>query len=221
MYKKNKVNSSILRDIFFVIFIIFLSSCVPGLDNKSSLTDEKVEIYINVYKKLRENTPEILQNINESDNGTESGMLGFTEFEKIITDGGLEGYSEFIRLNAKIGTVFSIIQANKGMDTFEKLSTESIQMFDDNIKSLEEQLNDPEIPNETKNDIKETIKQLKEGKVELNNSFSKNEKIAKLVLENVQKLSKLIVSEEDVKIVLKHENEIMEAYVGFPIPKYE
>ena len=198
-----------------------INSCVPDLNNESSLTDENVKNYINVYKKLREKAPEILQGLNEGLDDVEDGKVGFSAIEEIIKEGGLQDYPDFVRLNAKIGAIFSILQANKAMDTFEKLNTDSKAILDENIKLLEEQLEDKDIPEETKAEIRETIKELKKGKTELSESWEKNKNIAKLVLKNVQKLTKLIVSQEDIEVVMRHENEILEAYVGFPLPKYE
>ncbi len=216
-----RLSQFILKIILIIFLISFVQSCVPDLSNKSSLTDENVMNYLSGYKKLREKAPEILQNLNENKNDVESGMQRFNTFEEIIKESGLENYADFVRLNAKIGTIFSVIQANKGMNRFEKLNTDSKTMFDKNIKFLEEQLADPDVPEETKKEIRETIQKLKNGKTELTKNWEKNEKWANLVLKNVQKLTKLIVSKEDIEVVLRHENEIMEAYVGFPMPKYE
>jgi len=221
MYALVKLVRFVSVPVLFTIFIGIFNSCVPGLDNESSLTDEKVQNYIRVYKKLREKAPEILQGLNEGGNSVENGKVGFTSFEEIIKEGGLEDYPDFVRLNAKIGAIFSILQANKGMDTFEKLNTDSKAMLDENIKLLEEQLTNPDIPEETKQEIKQTIQELKNGKTELSENWKKNEKIAKLVLKSVQKITKLIVSEEDIEVVIRHEDEIMEAYIGFPMPTLE
>lgn len=208
--------------LFFLLFIIAVAnSCIPGLDNKSSLTDERVENYIEVYKKMRKSTPEILQGLNEGGDVNENGQGSYEAFEKIIKEGGLEDFADFVRLNAKIGTIFSIIQANRGMDQYEQLKGDSENMFDENIKLLEEQLKDPEIPEDTKQELRESIKEIKRGKQEFNESMGKNEKWANLVLENVQKLTNLVADEHDVEVVMRHETEIMEAYVGFPLPDYK
>ena len=43
-------------------------------------------------------------------------------------------------------------------------------------------------------------------------------KWANLVMDNVGKVTGLIVNEKDVEVVKKHESEIYEAYTGFPQP---
>ena len=210
------------KSVFLLFLITMVASCIPsGWDNKSPLTDERVENYIEVYKKMRKHTPEILQGLNEEGGINENGQESYEAFEKIIKEGGLDDFADFVRLNAKIGAIFSIIQANKGMEQYGKLKSGSENMFDENIKLLEEQLADPEIPEDTKQELRESIKEIKKGKQEFNESMGKNEAWANLVLENVQKLTNLIADEHDVEVVMRHESEIMEAYVGFPLPNYK
>ena len=204
----------------FIISLFFISliySCT--FSEKSSLTDEKVKNYIEVYKQLREEAPIILEKINSNPKNADIGQEQYATIQNIIKDGGFDNYAQFVMVNAKIGSIFSIIQANSGMEKFENLVESGDDLIDDGIALIKEQLDDPEVPEETKVELRKTLKELQKGQNESNDNWKKNEKIAKIVMKTTKKISGLIVSEGDIQIVKKYEAEIMEAYVGFQMPE--
>lgn len=204
--------------IFFLTMLLFISTCgvsKPGV----VLSEEKIERYIKAYSSLRKQSPQILETMNQDpDNPETTGQEQFEIIQQIITEAGLEDYSEFVMLNGKIGAIFSIIQAESGMADFDNLQESSNQMLDESINELQQNLNDPDIPEETKEDIRATIKELESSKKELQENYSKNAKWANLVVDRVKSLSGFIASPEEIELVKKYEQRIMEAYVGFPLP---
>lgn len=198
--------------------ILTVMSC-GVVDKGDSLTDEQVLNYIKVYKKMREAAPGMLEKINQNPDDSQAGKEGFNNFENIIKDGGLKDYPQFVMLNAKIGSIFSIMQATEGMDKFSNMNESSKNMLDEVIAEYQKIIDDPEMPEETKNSARQGIEELKKSKKELSENWEKNKFLADFVLNQVKKISGLIVDEADIEVVKHHEKEIMEAYVGFPMPE--
>ncbi len=181
--------------IFSLILPIFAVSCSVILGaKKNQLTEEKVQNYINVYKELREVAPEILESINKDPKNADIGKEQYSKIEDIIKNGGFENYADFIYTNAKIGSVFSIMQAQKGMTTFENMNQSGNEMFDDAVKEIQKLIDDPNTPEETKEELRKQIVEMQQGQNVMNDNYEKNEKLAKLVLKNVEKISGLIVN---------------------------
>ncbi len=167
---------------------------------------------------MKEQAPGVLQKLNEEGNTEVAGQAGFNDFEKIIKEGGLGNFPDFVRLNAKIGGVFSIMQANKGMETAKNLEESGQSMFSDGMRVIQEQLDDPNVPEETKVELRTALEELKGGAKELKDTYTGNLEWANLVMEQANKLSGLIVNKKDIEVIKKHEAEIFEAYTGFPEP---
>ena len=204
--------------IISIIFFIFFS-CSQITGEKGTITDEQVENYLKAYKKLRETAPDILKGINENSDESKAGKEGYKTFEDIIKESGIESYAEFVRLNAKIGSVFSILQASRGTDQQANLQESSQEMFSDSYRFIEEQLNDPEVPKETKVELRKTLEELKKDSEELKETYESNKVIADWVLDKANKISGLLVNEADIEAIQTHEEDIFEAYAGFPRPK--
>jgi uncharacterized protein (UPF0147 family) len=204
--------------IFLFVFFLFLFSC-SVVEKGTPLTDKDVKNYIEVYKNLRKDAPKMLENINSAPESNQKGLETFNNFEKIIKNGGIKDYATFVMMNAKIGSIFSILQAESGMQHFENLSESSGSMLEQGIAEIEKILADPNIPEEIKIEHRKTLQELEKSKSELNQNWDKNKPIAAWVLEKTKQISGLIVTENDILIVKKYEKEIMEAYVGFPMPK--
>ena len=206
--------------LFFSLIISFLFfSCSVISSKKDGLTDEKVENYIKVYKELRENAPGMLENINKDPENADIGKQEYVKFVKIIKDGGFKDFKDFIYTNAKIGSIFSILQAQKGMNVSENMQGSGNDMFADGIAEIQKQIDNPDVPEDTKEELIVQIEEMKQQQALMNETYEKNEKIAKIVLKSVKKISGLIVSEKDIEIIEKYEDQIMEAYVGFQLPE--
>ncbi len=205
--------------LFLLCFIFIGSSCKQFASEKGTLTDEKVKKYIKIYKKLREQAPEILENLNKKGESAESGKESFKSFEKIIKEGGLKDFKEFVVLNAKIGAIFSLSQAVRSMENVENIEKSSQKMFSNGQKIIQEQLDDPDVPEETKIELRKTLKELKKSSSEITTSYVNKKKLAEFVMEKAEKISGYIVDKNDIEVIKRHEEEIYEAYTGFPRPE--
>ena len=64
-------------------------------------------------------------------------MEGFNKFENIIKGGGITDYPAFVLMNAKIGSIFSIIQAEISMVKFKNLNQNGQELIQQSIEELE------------------------------------------------------------------------------------
>ena len=206
-----------------LLFLAIIHACSQSQADKISggkgtLTDEKIQNYIKAYKALKDGVPKMLEKLNLESREMSPGEIGFSNIEKMIQDAGLKDYPEFVRLNAKIGAVFSILQAKKGMKNFKNLEESSSEMIDDGMKIVQDQINNPDVPEETKMALRQQLNEMKKNQKQLHSEYNHNFKWANVVMDKVQDLTDLIVNENDVLLVKKYEDEIMHAYVGFPLP---
>lgn len=191
------------------------SSQVTQVVGTAKLTPERIEAYIRAYKALKKQVPDLLQELNLN---AVDPKNGFAKIESIIQEAGVDDYPAFVRLNAKIGAVFSIIQAEKGMGNFKNLEESSQQILQQGQQLIQEQLDNPEVPEETKEGLRQQLKELQAGEQQLTDTYAHNFEWANLVLEKVKDLTTILVDEEEVALVKEYESKLMDAYVGFPLP---
>lgn len=216
--------------LFILISVILLANCSTSVKKDTNnvknelknegLTDEKIKNYIKAYNALRKNAPKILESLNQN-NSLDNEKEQYTNFEQLIKDSGLSGYAQFVRLNAKIAMIFSIAQGTKGMERFADLTQSSDKMLTDNIAELQKQLQDPQIPEETKASLRQTIKELENASKELNENWTKNKGWADFVMDKMNKIANAIVNENEIDLVMKYENELLETYTGIDIVDYQ
>lgn len=195
-----------------IITTALLSSCSTGVNQKEealkalntnnlTLTDELVVKYIAAYKALKDQGPSLLDKINKNGENPEANKTEFGTIEKAIKDNGFTGYPEFVKTNAKVAWAFSLQQAGSFMDDMSG-------MKDDGIKQIDEQLKNPDVPKEVK-------EQLEKAKQEIIAAHAKNTKWANVSLDIVNHL----VNEEDKAVIKRHEKELLEAFAGASIPE--
>ena len=207
-----------LEVLYIIIFLLIFSNC-GFIKNEITLKEQDVLNYISVYKVLRTQAPEILKSINTGPESNISEREGFQLFLKIIQKGGFKNYENFVWTNAKIGAIISLLQAESGMDRFNSLNTESMSSIDQGIKELEKVLSDPNLSDETRMDIHHTLVELQESRRKLMAEWEKNKPYADWILDKAKSISGLILNESEIWLVKKYESEIIEAYLGFPLPK--
>ncbi len=202
-----------------VIATIFLVTACGVVKKGDPLTDAQVLAYIKVYTELRKAGPSFLEKINQDPENPLNGQAGFNDFEKIIKQNGLKDYQEFVILNAKIGALFSIMQGEQAMSMYENMTESGSAMMDAGIAGFQKIIDNPDMPEETKQSARESIEELRKGKNDINDNWAKNKPWADFVLDKTKKISGLIVHDQDIQMVKKYEKEIMEAYTGFPMPE--
>ncbi|MCS6833379.1 MAG: hypothetical protein NZ521_07375, partial [Flammeovirgaceae bacterium] len=152
----------------------------------------------------------------------DSGLEGFALFEQIIKENGFKNYEEFTRVNAKIAWAFILLQGEQGIENFaywkDSLKNEGEKMYQQSFSELDNAINDPSTPEETKQQLKETKAQLKEQRTKsyqhIEQRWENDKKWASWVIEKL----KYITSEDDLKIVKKYQKHLQEVYTDIKLP---
>lgn len=194
---------------------IFLNIGCGSGEKTESLTAQKIEAYLLSYKELREKAPEMLNKANSEKMDAQSE--GFSEFEASTKNNGLS-YKEFVIINAKVGAIFNVLNAQDFMNVMGNMKEEGMEQMDEGMKQMQEQINDPNIPAEAKEEIKKALEEMKKSKTNINAEFDKNKGWADLVLNKTKGLTNLFISKEEAELVKQYFDKITEAYTGGIIP---
>lgn len=207
-----------MKKLFYIPAILLISafaSCVGSAKKGSSLTGQQIESYLASYKALREKAPDMLTQANSG--SMDAQKEGFSNFEGITKENGLS-YKEFVIINAKIGAVYSIMQGESFMGAMDKMKTDGFEQIDDAQKMMQEQLDNPEVPEETKVALRQSMAEMKANKEKINSEFDKNKAWADPVMDATKGITNLFVSKEDVELIKTYFDKITEAYTGGVVP---
>jgi len=199
--------------ISLTITLNVLMACIGG--KKEPLTIQKIEAYIEAYKELRVAGPDFLNQANSGN--IDKQKEGFNDFESILKKHGLT-YPEFVKLNAKIGAIYSVLNAESFMGNMENMVGDGNNQFDDGIKQMQQQIDDPDVPEETKKEFRKSIEEMKAAKNQMNSEYSKNKYWADLVIDKTKSITNQFISKEDVELVKQYFDKITESYTGGVVP---
>lgn len=160
------------------------------------LTDETVLKYIKVVRELHKLGPSIPEKIAGREGDPEVGKEVFSQIEKIIKDGGFKDYTEFVKVNAKVAWAWNTSQGEKGIQNFQT-------MKEIGVSKLNEALANPNIPEETKVELRKTL-------AETESNWEKNKYYADLTLNFV----KPFTNKNDLDVINRHYKELMEGFTG-------
>jgi hypothetical protein len=168
-----------------------------------TLTDELIEKYIKAVRSLHKLGPSIPQKLAEKGESEATGIDLYHEIDNVIKEAGFKDYFEFVKVNAKVAWAWNISQGELGIQKFQG-------MKDEGLKQIEETLANPEVPEETK-------KELRKARQEIIDTWMHNKKYADISMNIVKPLT----NEHDLEIIKRHHKEIMEAYTGLPQEKLQ
>lgn len=178
-----------------------------NVSEAGDLTDEMVLNYIRTYRNLRAYGIRFEEYL--ADNPDKSSSA-YQDIEGIMQEGGFEDFADFVRVNAKIAWAWNLSQAERGMQKQADLQTSSQKGMDDGIRIINEQLNDPNVPEETKAELRAVKEELMAGKQELKQTYDHNMKWANWSMEFVKPLT----NEQDMQVIKRHEKELMQVFTG-------
>jgi hypothetical protein len=206
------------KNILFILIlsITIFSSCNNNSTKKEEgLTVAKIEAYLDSYKDLHEQAPELLAKAN---NGVSlDQQKGFNDFEAILKKHRLT-YKEFVILNAKIGAIYSIQQGENFMGELEEMKTAGMEQMDAGALQIQASLDDPNVPEEAKKELRKTLEEMKAAKSTINNDYDKNKGWADAVMDKAKSVTNIFVSKEDIELVKQYSAKITEAYTGGMAP---
>jgi len=208
-----------------MLFLLCVACSPDGIDNanfsgesgegsSSSLTEERLLSYLELYKELKNEVPDVLEILNENELDVRQEDE-FNAFERIIKDSGIP-YSDFVSTNASVGTIFGLAEFD--MRFYEELSAQNIGEMDNMIASIQEMIDDPDIPADKKIELQQSLQDAKNGKANLKNMWSQNQSKAADKIKRVKKKLNSVASQADIKLVEKYKKEIKEAYSGISRP---
>lgn len=215
-----------MRYLGYLFLFSICFACGEGADNSSfsgqnggggSLTEEKMVSYLKVFNQLKEEVPDVLELVNENEQSA-SQQEQFVRLEKIILGSGMD-YEEFVAISNQVGTVFSISEAN--MDTYQDLKDNNQVQMQEAINSIQEMIDDPDVPADKKAELQQALKQAQQGKAQLGNMFEQNREKAEKMYQKIQKKLGKIATQAEVEIVHKYQKELEEAYQGISRPRIE
>ena len=207
------MRASVLKILLVNILILNAFSCKEV--KNEPLTNKQVEAYLNTYKELRNTAPDMLEKANSG--SLDAQKEGLTQFTTILEKNGLN-YTGFIRLNAKIGAIYSVVNAEHFMENIQKQVDDSKKHIEEGIKLMQEQIDDPEVPEETKEELRKSIEDLKATEKGMKLQHGKNKLQAEAVLKKVKVMTNQYIAKEDVELVNNYYDEITQAYTGGIVP---
>lgn len=172
------------------------------------ITDELVRKYIKATKLMRRrgvNLHETLASGGKLDaKKTQGSMI------KAAKAAGFASLAEYVKVNAKISWAWSMAQAKVGMNRQKKLQGWAQGQLSAGEKMILDQLKNPDVPESTKAQLRQTLAQLRRNKVKLGETYKKNVKWAKVAMRFVSPLT----NEADAKVLMRHEAELMAVFTG-------
>ncbi|MCB1178687.1 MAG: hypothetical protein KDK36_13965, partial [Leptospiraceae bacterium] len=138
------------------------------VSESGDLTDEKVERYIQTVKVLRKYGTNLPQKFAENEGDASLPIKIYEEIVEVIESNGFKDFPDFLRINAKIAWAWNISQGDLALENFQGLT-------DSSIEQLDKAINDPEIPEEIKEELRESKKEILEN-------WKKNKKYAKMTM---------------------------------------
>ena len=177
------------------------------VSSAGELDDEKMQKYIKTMRILRKTGINFEKWLAENPDGAREG---FSRIESAIQEGGFEDYATFVKVNAKVAWAWNMAQAEVGMTRQKNLNEASQDMTQQGIDLLDEQLADPNIPEETKAELRKTRQQLVDKKKEIKDTWDENKVYADWAMEVVGPLT----NDNEVALVKKYEPELMEVFTG-------
>lgn len=181
------------------------------------INQQILENYINLFKELKANSPEGIELINELDPSAQSHPK-FGTLTTIMEKYGL-AYEEFVKLNAKIGLIYGVLQFN--IQNLQEQSNQTVGQVNEMAESIKEMINDPNVPEEKKAELREALKKTEQGGRELGNIWKNNKEKAQGMIKRARKRLKKIASVKEIRLIQGYNNQLKELYNEISQPTIE
>ncbi len=183
-----------------------------------ALDDAKVKRYIRALSALRKGGVDYLKLLQEHRGKTGAGLNVYKQIEKTIREAGFKNYPEFVMVNARIAWAWNISQGQIALcrfdamqDKFDKMEDATTAMFRRQYQTF---LDDPDVPEATKKELRAQMAgqmaDIKKQRSERRQSYQKNRQWAQKAMNLVSPLT----SSKDMKVIMRHEKELMAAFSG-------
>lgn len=200
---------SMKRYFVLILFMMLLVHCnkiyqmynsnVSGVE----LNDEVIEKYIKAVRALHKLGPNLPQELAEKGESAATGLEVFNQIESVIKEAGFKDYYEFVKVNSKVAWAWNVSQGEIGMQKFQV-------MKDSGIQRLDESLNDPNVPDDVKAELRKT-------RQEILDNWAQNKPYADLAMKVVRPLT----NEHDLEVIKRNQKNLMEAFTGRPLEELQ
>lgn len=183
-----------LSVVLAVLFALF-GACdkIPGAPQLPKLTEKKVKSYIKAQKNLQKLGPDVARQFSDPTRiDFDQASKEFSKVDKAVKGAGFESYADFVATNAVIAKVWSDMQAGKFMEQMDDMQAAG-------AKQIQEAIDNPDTPPETK-------AQLKKQLAEMKSTYADNKQWADMVME----YSGGDIDPETARILKKHEKDLLE-----------
>ena len=180
----------LLKTGMWLTSLLFLAGCGSSI----TLTDELVLKYIQGYKNIRALSPELAGDLKNQKRSASPDQI--SKMDIAVKQAGFSGYPEFLKVNASVALAFSQFQATRFM-------SEMGEMQDAGLKQLDEQLADPSVSEDAKDELRKNRQKLLE-------SFEKNKGWA----DKVMSVLNLFTDEKSMAVMKRHASELEKAFTG-------
>lgn len=204
-----------MKNIIFSIILLLSYAFVSCGGKNDPLTQQKLDAYLASFKALKTELPEMLNQSNAGNINTKDQSYG--NFEEILKKNGLTA-SEYAMINAKVGAIFSTLNSGEFIKEMQKMKDDGMVQMDDGMKEMQAQLDNPDVPEESKIQIRKAMEEMKTAKGQINDEFEKNKKFADKVLDKTKSITNQFISKDDIELVKKNLSKIQETYTGGIIP---
>ena len=174
------------------------------------LTDEQVRRYIRAYRRLKQHGRHELLAFQSRPNDLAHQRKAFQRIEKQLQADGFTDYAAFVRIHAKIAWAWSNYRAQQGLRTQSALQHKAQSDLDQGIHEIEQALANPQVPADTKRELRQTLRELKRNKQTLRSLHNKNAKWARFAMDITTPLS----NSEDMATIARHEQELLQVFTG-------
>lgn len=170
------------------------------------LDDDMIARYVKTMRLLRKTGISFEEHLAKDPDP----QKGFERIERAIKEGGFKDYAEFVKVNAKVAWAWNMAQAKSGMHKQKKLNEWAGNETDRGIQQIDQALANPNVPEETKRELRQTRAALVEQKKQISDTWNKNKRWADWAMKTVEPLT----NDRDTKVILRNERALMEVFTG-------
>lgn len=176
-----------------------------------------LEDYISLFRELKATSADGIELINELDPEAENHPQ-FAALTSIMERYG-HNYEDFVKMNAKIGVIYGVLQFN--MQNLQAQSDQTVGQMDEMAKEIQAMIDDPDVPEEQKAELREALKQTEKGGRDLNNMWENNKEKAQDMIRRSRKRLKKIATAEEIQLVQGFDAQLKELYHEISQPTIE
>jgi len=217
----------------FILLLLLAASCSSeGVDSSNSnginadnaptagsglVTEASVANYVHLYTTLKSKAPDALERLNEHDRSVQNDAV-FAPLREEIEANGMD-VSSFVALSERIGIIYSLLEVNP--QKMREIQDVHEGSMDEMAASIQEMLDDPDVPEAQKAELRKALARTHAGKEDLGNMWNQLEDKRGNVLNKAKSKLQNFASQSEIAAVKKHQEALEQAFSGISRPSIE